>query len=152
MKVIVTLDERNGMMFNHRRQSRDRVLLEHMAGLTQGARLLMNRYSAAQFSRGLPENAEVREDFLTAAGAGDYCFVEDAALSAFASSVTELYVYRWNRLYPADQRLDLKTDGWTTTLVDEFAGSSHPRISLYRCTRPARAENEVNLTEGEVSL
>lgn len=150
MKVIVTLDDRNGMMFNHRRQSRDRVLLEHLAALTQGARLLMDRYSAAQFTRGLPENAEVREDFLTAAGADDFCFVEDALLSPFAQNVTELYVYRWNRLYPADMRLDLKTDGWKAEEIAEFAGSSHPRITLYRYTRPApaRKEKPVNLTEG----
>lgn len=35
MYCILTLDNENGMMFNHRRQSRDRIMLEHLVRLSR---------------------------------------------------------------------------------------------------------------------
>lgn len=49
MIVIACLDDNGGMMFNHRRQSQDRVLRAHIAALVGDARLWMNHYSAQQF-------------------------------------------------------------------------------------------------------
>lgn len=39
MKLIVCMDDKNGMAFNHRRQSRDRVLAERIMELTENAKL-----------------------------------------------------------------------------------------------------------------
>ena len=36
MKIIVCVDNQNGMMFNHRRQSQDRVLRKRILELTGG--------------------------------------------------------------------------------------------------------------------
>ena len=47
MIVITCLDQKNGMMFNHRRQSQDCVLREHVAKLVANVPLWMNHYSAA---------------------------------------------------------------------------------------------------------
>ena len=49
MIVIACLDDNGGMMFNHRRQSQDRMLRAHIAALVGDARLWMNHYSAQQF-------------------------------------------------------------------------------------------------------
>ena len=49
MIVITCLDQKNGMMFNHRRQSQDSVLREHVAKLVANVPLWMNHYSASQF-------------------------------------------------------------------------------------------------------
>lgn len=46
MIVITCLDQKNGMMFNHRRQSQDSVLREHVAKLVANVPLWMNHYSA----------------------------------------------------------------------------------------------------------
>ena len=43
MIVIACLDDNGGMMFNHRRQSQDRVLRAHIAALVGDARLWMNQ-------------------------------------------------------------------------------------------------------------
>lgn len=47
MKLIVCMDDKNGMAFNHRRQSRDRVLAERIMELTENAKLyrLYSRFS-----------------------------------------------------------------------------------------------------------
>ena len=39
MKVIVCVDDKGGVMFNHRRQSQDRVLRERILGMTAGQTL-----------------------------------------------------------------------------------------------------------------
>lgn len=49
MKIIVCVDNQNGMMFNHRRQSQDRVLKKRILELTGGKKLWMNAYSQKQF-------------------------------------------------------------------------------------------------------
>ena len=130
MYCILTLDNENGMMFNHRRQSRDRVMLEHLVRLSRSltaggtGRLLMAPYTAGLFPDGLPEG-------------GDVCFVEDAPLAPHRARITCLYVFRWNRDYPADRRLDLDLSGWERTEQEEFPGSSHDKITLERYLPPA---------------
>lgn len=52
MKIIVCVDNQNGMMFNHRRQSQDRVLRKRILELTGGKKLWMNAYSQKQFLPG----------------------------------------------------------------------------------------------------
>ena len=49
MIVIVALDDRGGMMFNHRRQSQDKVLRERVLKVTAGKKLWMNHYTEKQF-------------------------------------------------------------------------------------------------------
>ena len=43
MKLIVCIDEKKGMMFNHRRQSQDRVLRDDIRKECQGSILRMKR-------------------------------------------------------------------------------------------------------------
>ena len=50
MILIAAADDSYGMMFNHRRQSQDRVLRQRMLELTAGHTLWMNAYSAKQFA------------------------------------------------------------------------------------------------------
>lgn len=50
MIVILCVDYNGGTMFNHRRQSQDRLLRDRILRLTAGTRLWMNHYSAKQFA------------------------------------------------------------------------------------------------------
>lgn len=97
----------------------------------------MAPYTAGLFPDGLPEGAVAAADFLDRAGAGDVCFVEDAPLAPHRARITCLYVFRWNRDYPADRRLDLDLSGWERTEQEEFPGSSHDKITLERYLPPA---------------
>ena len=47
---IAIVDNSMGMLFNHRRQSRDRVLVQRILEITRGHALWMNAYTAAAFT------------------------------------------------------------------------------------------------------
>lgn len=130
MIVIVTLDDRDGMMFNHRRQSQDKVLRERILRMTVGKKMWMNHYTEKQF----PNAAEcpqinVSDNFLSEAGPGEYCFVENESLAPFARWIEGLIVYRWNRAYPGDQKFDLSLEQWRMVSSVDFPGNSHEKIT-----------------------
>ena len=127
MKLIVCVDKSNGMLFNNRRQSQDKVLREKLLSLVGEDRLFLNAYSARQFENN--EKLTVCEDFLAMAGEDDFCFVENAEIPA--DKVDEIYLFQWNRDYPADVyfSLDLNSD-YKKIKTEDFAGYSHEKITL----------------------
>ena len=132
MNIILCLDDNNGILFNKRRQSRDRVLCERVASLASGGRLLMNEYSS-----GLFEGFDVVVDanFLENAQNGDYCFVENADFSAFSEKIEDVIIYRWNRAYPSDVKIDISfLNGRIVASSEDFKGNSHDKITevIYR--------------------
>lgn len=130
MKIIVCLDDRDGMLFHGRRQSTDRMLRRNMLDLAGNSTLRMNRYSRNQFTEDIPQ-IEESDDFLAEAEENDYCFVEDRDISPYASKVNTVIIYRWNRVYPSDMKFptELFEGRWRLTARKEFAGSSHERIT-----------------------
>jgi len=130
MIIIVCLDDRDGMLFAGRRQSKDSLLRENMLDLCHGKPLWMNPYSASQFPE-LPSNIRVSEDFLSLAGEGEYCFVENADISTMAHKAERFVIYRWNRHYPSDTQfpIHLFSSRWHQVSTSDFPGSSHERIS-----------------------
>ncbi len=132
MNIIVCLDEKGGMLFNHRRQSADRTVRERILALCAGKKLWMNHYSAAQFASSDVPEIQVEDEFLGKAQAGEYCFVEDAALLPYEERIESIVVFQWNRVYPADVHFDLPLleQGWKCQRTEDFAGNSHERITM----------------------
>ena len=128
MNIIICIDKNNGLSFCGKRQSQDRVLREKILEISNGARLLMNSYSAKQFENN--ENIIVDDDFLNNANQGDFCFVEDKEITA--ENVECFYVFNWNRKYPGDLffSVDLKAEGFKKIKKEEFQGNSHDKITL----------------------
>ncbi|BFK87017.1 hypothetical protein I4200191B4_13230 [Pseudoflavonifractor gallinarum] len=138
MHVIVCLDDRGGMLFHQRRQSRDRAVQSDILQMCRGEVLWMNRYSQALFPDAEGNAIRTAEDFLEQAGAGEYCFVETcASLRPYEKNIEHLILYRWNRHYPSDARLDLDpaAEGWRQIGCTEFPGHSHERITKEVYTR-----------------
>ena len=130
MILMAAVDDGMGLMFNHRRQSRDRLLRQQILTLAAGSTLWMDGYSAAQFSGELEgRSVRVDEDFLTRAPQGDFCFLEDRSPRPAAERIERLILFRWNRAYPADLHLDLDLSGWRLTETLDFPGSSHEKIT-----------------------
>ena len=129
MIAIVCVDDSGGMLFNRRRQSQDRRLREDLLREAAGKTLWMNAYSAKQFRETLPENVRTAEDLLDRAESGDLCFLENLDPAPYAAKLEGLIVYRWNRQYPADLFLTLPLEDWILERQEEFAGSSHEKIT-----------------------
>ena len=128
MTLVLCLDDECGMMFNHRRQSRDRVLIEDLLETVGERRLLVSPYSKAL----LPPDAaniSVVENPCAEADDGDFAFVEDTDPAAAWDKVTTLIIYRWNRLYPADVHFVCDLTGFRMADATAFEGSSHELIN-----------------------
>ena len=131
MQIIAVIDDGGGMMFNHRRQSQDRVLRTRILELTESSRLWMNAYSRKQFADADDERITVDENFLEKANDGDFCFVENAPVLPVLERVERVILFHWNRAYPSDMRfdVDLSAPGWTLVETEEFPGFSHEKIT-----------------------
>lgn len=131
MKIILTLDDSNGMLFNHRRQSSDRAVRDKIREHIKGEVLYMNAYSADQF-----KDTDIRMlvdgGFLHKADKGEYCFVENEMLSDVKRNIEEFAIFRWNRKYPSDFVLDVLPEdcGMTCVSIEEFVGNSHEKVTM----------------------
>lgn len=132
MIVYVCIDDNEGTMFNHRRQSQDRVLRERMLEQTGESPIWVTPYTAKQFSADQQAKLTISADSLMKAGRGEYCFAEGEPLAPHEAKIEEVVLCRWNRVYPADTFLDITLPGvgWELTSTAEFQGSSHPKITM----------------------
>lgn len=130
MNIIVCVDDAGGMLFNGRRQSKDRILREQVRLLAEEKPLWMNTYSANQFAEDACEMI-VDEAFLENAPEDAWCFLENVDVTPFADKIRKLAIYRWNRQYPSDVKfpLALFESRWKCVSTREFAGSSHDKIT-----------------------
>ena len=111
MKIIICLDDNNGLMFNNRRQSRDSTIIDNIFEIIGSANLYIN-------------------DFLEKCQKDDYCFVENADFEKHIDKINTIIIYRWNRSYPFDKKFN--TDFLTSFHLEssiDFAGTSHDKIT-----------------------
>lgn len=129
MTVIVCLDNANGMMFNHRRQSRDANVVKDILNTIKGTSLLIAPYSEPLFSQA-ECSVSISDSFLTDADANDYCFVENTSVAKFKEKISKLIIYKWNRDYPSNFYFDIDyaNDYKLETTLD-FVGTSHEKIT-----------------------
>lgn len=112
MIVIVCLDDKKGMMFNHRRQSRDQAVAERIQKICTGKKLWMNSYSDKLYGNLEGMEITINADFLSLAGRGEFCLIESECLASFHEKIEQIIIYWWNRTYPADVYLDLNLSMW----------------------------------------
>ncbi len=129
MILMICVDDKNGMLFHNRRQSRDRALTGHILHLTGAGTLWVSPFSQSLF----PETGDTRllvdEDYLLKARPGDYCFVEDRDVSGFTDRIEKIILFKWNKVYPADTFLTLDLSLWKLTKSEDFPGYSHEKIT-----------------------
>ena len=127
MKLIVCLDERKGMMFNNRRQSRDRVLIDNMIEMVNGDKLYIAPYSESLFED-KEVKLKVKNNPLKAADE-NWCFIENLPVAEYKDEIETVVIYHWNRHYPGDFFFDLELDSYTLESSEELVGSSHEKIT-----------------------
>lgn len=124
MICIICLDQMNGMIFNHRRQSQDRCVRKDILDMVGSDRLYMTAYSYKQFEE-KRKNIIVSENAFNEADRGEYCFIEEQIFDE--SKIEKLIVYRWDKIYPRDYRFEFMH--WRLIDLSEFQGYSHEKIA-----------------------
>lgn len=128
MIVILCLDDKKGMMFNNRRQSKDKFVIQDILKLVDGKKLFISSYSESLF-QGLESKLIIDDNFLNNAVEEDYCFVENNNLKDFSEKIEKIIVYKWNRIYPSDLKLEITIQDWNLIGRFEFVGNSHDKIT-----------------------
>ena len=121
MTLIVWTGKNGEMMFNRRRCSRDRGVIADIQATYDPLEICVSAYSSSLF-----DGARVISGVSEAAGG--VLFLEDLPLPAALKQARKLIVYRFDRVYPADVRLEIPQD-FHRTESREFAGFSHEKIT-----------------------
>ena len=131
MILVAAVDDRLGIGFNHRRQSRDEMLRRDIICEAAGAPIWMSAYSLKQFKEEtMQADLHYSENFLFDAGNGEFCFAENILVSTVENRAERIILYRWNRTYPADIYFDIDLSaGWFLAESVDFAGKSHEKIT-----------------------
>ena len=136
MNIIVCLDDNNGMMFNKRRQSQDKILRASIKELIKNKTLFMNEYSYKLYKDIDDGNIVVSENYLDECEDNNFCLVEDKPLNNYTEEINDIIIYKWNRTYPSDLYFDInvQNEQWELIESEEFQGSSHEKITkeIYR--------------------
>lgn len=128
MRLIACLDKSNGILFNHRRQSRDANVINDICATGSGRTLCCSAYTSSLFGEGEVHIIE-KKDVEQLPADADY-FVEDIPLTTL-ENVEEIVFYHWNRDYPSDTfwEWDPREHGFYLQDKREFRGTSHKRIT-----------------------
>ena len=129
MILIVCVDERNGMMFNNRRQSRDKILTGHIIEKTKEKKLWITTFSKDIFNTEIDENIMIDNNCYSIAEKEDYCFIEDIDANIFIDKVDKIIIYNWNKHYPADRYFNINLNNWEMISEEYFEGYSHENIT-----------------------
>ena len=135
MKVYIAVDKKNGLVFNNRRHSHDRIMRENMLKDCGDAKLWIAEYSRRIFTptdgSAMPDNIIIDNDCLDKAGPDDCCFVENISPVRWYEKINTFVIYHWNTTYPADVYFDLSLEnlGWKRFSSNDFKGSSHDKIT-----------------------
>lgn len=126
MITIVCIDDNKGMMFNKRRQSRDRVLNEWIMNFAADRPLYMFEYSREIIN----DESVVYINDIEDIDGKDGVFFNECVDPAAMNDNGELIVCRWNRAYPSDVKFTLSDEDYEIELLTEIAGSSHECITI----------------------
>lgn len=117
---IVCIDLRNGLSFNGRRTSRDRIVIQDILSYAEDKTIWVLPYSLMLFPEGTVkvwnDQSVVEED--------DYFFIELEMPNLYFS---QLIVYRWDKRYPFDEKVDLSK--YRFVIQEELEGNSHEVIT-----------------------
>ena len=133
MTLIFCVDDNFGLMFNKRRQSRDRAVLEDIKNCFAGEKICISTYSEKLFNEA-DVDYTVCDDFANCNG---ICFVEDKYVPDLLNVANEVILYHWGKIYPADDKFDiaLLSADFTLTETTVFKGTSHQEIKKEVYTR-----------------
>lgn len=131
MNLILCIDEKGGMAFNHRRQSRDKKQRLHLYSLVGDSSLTISPYSEKLI---VSDDTDIRLQItsdLTNADPDSFVWVEIDSANSLIPMAKQIILYKWNRLYLSDLRFDESLlTGFSLMKTEQIKGSSHERIDI----------------------
>ena len=122
MKIITCVDKNLGVSFNNRRQSRDRLIIKDI--VENFGKVFTFEYSLPLFSE-YSDFAVLTQDTAKVDG---YLFIEKSTLSEFENKISTLVLYRFDKVYPSDRKLEISLENFKLKEKIEFQGNSHEKI------------------------
>ena len=115
------------MLFNKRRQSRDKLVIEDIINNIEDT-LYINNYSKELFLDYLNnKNIIVVDEFDFEIG--KTYFIENVDLDEYKNKIQTITIYNWNRNYPKDRVFDINLNDYKLESEIEFVGNSHEKIT-----------------------
>lgn len=130
MTVIICVSDGGGVLFGGRRLARDREVISDIARTAGDEPVFVSEYSEGLFS-----NSDVSviavSDPISSAGEGDFAFIEDGKIRREIGRVESVIIYRWNRKYPFDTKVDTEPgcEGFALAESVDIKGYSHEKIT-----------------------
>lgn len=106
MTVIICVDNNSGILFNGKRQSKDRMLRKYLLDIVEkdNCRIAMTPYTYGQFQE--DKRKELIDVKNTFSFDEDYIFLEQSIPISW-EKVNNLILCCWNRDYPTDEYFNL---------------------------------------------
>lgn len=126
MNIILSVDKSNGMLFNDRRVSRDKIANEKIFELCN------NELYIDEFSKDMFPNANtISQNEISNLSSDKFYFAEQPN-DIPIDKVNKFYIFNWNRDYPAEVYFDfdLNSLGFKKSIRKDFVGNSHKKITL----------------------
>ena len=124
MKIIACVDNNNGLLFNHRRLSKDRNVILDIENMVKENEFACSEYSSQLFLNSNLKKFTIKNE-LPQSG---YYFAEDI-LPKDLENVDEIILYQWNREYPSDLKFEFDLKKYNEVDRKEFPGYSHEKIT-----------------------
>lgn len=121
MNIIICTDKNNGISFNNRRVSKDKVVITEISKLIGKQKLYIKKKSLDLFD----SYKIILVDNLENIPKDAFYFSEE---SDFLNKADKLYVFNWNRYYPADTYINLTN--FNKISQKQIKGKSHDKITL----------------------
>ena len=128
--LIACVDHKYGLLFNGRRVSKDETVIKKLLETIGDNKLWMSQYTSSLFQEEDSKVVLIDDEFLTKASKNDYCFIEDAVPDEIKNKAEKLILFKWNREYPSDTKLEMDLSSYKIDQACEFEGKSHKKITM----------------------
>ena len=125
MILITCIEKNNGMLFNNRRVSRDRKVIEDIREFVGDNEIFITDFSEELFM----SYENVRAVNVIEKQDGQFYFLENVQPSTIEDKIEKIILYNWNVDYPADMYFDIDLKTWKLESEYEFEGFSHEKIT-----------------------
>lgn len=129
MHLIFCIDDKNNLNFNHRRVSKDEVVMREITNIAAPSTIYIRKGTAKMFDDyWIPYH--IWDNNWDSLGKEDFLFLESLPFPPSQTPET-IHLFKWNRQYPDGEKMpEGYLEGYEQESEKRFKGKSHPEIIL----------------------